>query len=132
VALVWVMLRENAKRTLMAAAIALPLMVGLLISFSRGAWLSTMPSIAIVVAIVLIKSRRRTHYLRFATVGGVGIIVLIAAVGLATQLDDQGHEQLAQRANVDQSDDEGPEGRVGGQQKARALIVEHPFGIGTH
>ena len=39
---------------------------------------------------------------------------------------------MEQRANLDQSYDEGPEGRFGGQQKARALIVEHPFGIGTY
>jgi hypothetical protein len=39
-----------------------------MISFSRGAWLSTALSIAIVIAIVIIGSRRRTDYLRFATV----------------------------------------------------------------
>jgi O-antigen ligase len=131
-ALVWIMLREKAKRAFLAAAVALPLMLGLLISFSRGAWLSTLLSIAIVVAIVLIGSRRRTDYLRFATVRVVGVVALVVAIGLATQLDDQVHDLLAERANLDQSYDEGPDGRFGGQQKARALIVEHPFGIGTH
>ena len=33
---------------------------------------------------------------------------------------------------MDQSYDSGPEGRFGGQQKARRLIVENPLGIGTH
>ena len=132
VTLVWIMLRDNTKRALIAAAVALPLLVGLLISFSRGAWLSTALSIAIVIAIVLIGSRRRTDYLRFATFGVVGIVALITAVGVATQLDGQIQDLLEQRANLDQSYDEGPEGRFGGQQKARALIVEHPFGIGTY
>jgi hypothetical protein len=131
VTLVWIMLRENARRALIAAAVALPLVVGLLISFSRGAWISTTFSILIVVAVVLIWSRRRTDHLRFATFGVVGLMALIAAVGAATQLDEQVYDLLVQRANFDQSYDEGPDGRFGGQQKARALIVEHPLGIGT-
>ena len=131
VTLVWIMLRDSPKRALIAAAVALPLMVGLLISFSRGAWLSTSLSIAIVIAIVIIGSRRRTDYLRFATVGVVGVVALITAVGVATHVDNHLQDLLEQRANLDQSYDEGPEGRFGGQQKARELIVEHPFGIGT-
>ena len=55
----------------------------------------------------------------------------MSALAVATQLD-QVRDLLGQRANLDQSYDEGPNGRFGGQQKARALIVEHPFGIGTH
>jgi O-antigen ligase len=39
---------------------------------------------------------------------------------------------LTERATLDQSYDVGPEGRFGGQQKARNLILENPFGIGTH
>jgi O-antigen ligase len=131
VAVAWVLLRDHAQRSLIAAAIGLPLVVGLLISFSRGAWLSTALSISIVVAIVLLRSRRRTDFLRFGTVGVVGVVALMAAIGAATQLD-QVRGLMEQRANLDQSYDEGPDGRFGGQQKARALIVEHPFGIGTH
>jgi O-antigen ligase len=131
VTVVWVLLRDGARRSLIAAAVALPLVVGLLISFSRGAWLSTAFSVAIVVAIVLIRSRRRSDFMRFGTVGVVGAVALIAAIGIATQLD-QVRDLLEQRANLDQSYDEGPDGRFGGQQKARALILEHPFGIGTH
>ena len=37
----------------------------------------------------------------------------------------------SERASLDQSYDEGPEGRFGGQQKAAGLILEHPFGIGA-
>ena len=33
---------------------------------------------------------------------------------------------------MDQSYDHGPEGRFGGQAKARALIIDNPLGIGTH
>jgi O-antigen ligase len=84
-----------------------------------------------MVAIVLIRSRRRTDFTRFGTMSVIGVIALVGAIGVATQLD-QVSDLLDQRANLDQGYDEGPDGRFGGQEKARALIVEHPFGIGTH
>ena len=45
---------------------------------------------------------------------------------------DQVRDLLQERASLDQSYDQGPEGRFGGQQKARALIIANPLGIGTH
>ncbi len=39
---------------------------------------------------------------------------------------------LSERASLEQSYDSGPEGRFGGQAKAVDLILEHPFGVGTH
>ena len=33
---------------------------------------------------------------------------------------------------MDQSYDQGPEGRFGGQEKAQRLVLDHPLGIGTH
>ena len=131
VAAVWVMLRETPRRAMIAAGIALPLIVGLLISFSRGAWLSAGLSIAIVVCVALLRSRRKTDFRRFGGVGAAGVIALLLGVGIATQFE-QVRGLLEQRANLDQSYDQGPDGRFGGQQKARALILEHPFGIGTH
>ncbi|WP_052699337.1 O-antigen ligase [Hyphomicrobium sp. 99] len=131
VSLVWVMLRGRPKHALVAAAVAFPLVIGLLISFSRGAWISTALSVCILIGIVLFRSRRSTDFNRFGKVTIIGIVGLMGALALATQID-QVRDLLSQRANLDQSYDEGPNGRFGGQQKARALIVEHPFGIGTH
>jgi O-antigen ligase len=47
------------------------------------------------------------------------------------QIEDV-HTLLEQRASLEQSYDQGPEGRFGGQAKAVELIVENPLGIGTH
>ena len=131
VTVVWVMLRGRPLHALIAAAVALPLVIGLLVSFSRGAWISTFLSVAILAGFVLFRSRRATDFNRFGKVSIIGIAGLMCALAMATQLD-QVRDLLSQRANLDQSYDEGPNGRFGGQQKARALIVEHPFGIGTH
>jgi O-antigen ligase len=131
VSVVWVMLRGRPKHALIAAVVTLPLVVGLLISFSRGAWSSTVLSISIMIGIILIRSRRRSDFTRFWTMSIIGAVALACAIGVATQLD-QVRDLLDQRANLDQGYDEGPDGRFGGQAKARALILEHPFGIGTH
>jgi hypothetical protein len=39
---------------------------------------------------------------------------------------------MNERASMDQSYDNGPDGRFGGHAKARRLILDNPFGIGTH
>ena len=131
VSVVWVMLRGRPMHALIAAAVALPLIIGLLVSFSRGAWISTAFSLFILIAIVLFRSRRATDFNRFGKVSIIGATGLMCALALASQLD-QVRNLLGQRANLDQSYDVGPNGRFGGQEKARALIVENPFGIGTH
>ena len=131
VTLLWLMLRANGRHALLSAVLMVPLVVGLLISFSRGAWISTALSAFIVIGVVLLRSRRKSDFRRFGLVGAIGFAGLLLAVGAATQ-SPQVRELLEQRANLDQSYDQGPDGRFGGQQKARRLILENPFGIGTH
>lgn len=127
----WVMLREPAKRAWIAAFISLPMTVGLLISFSRGAWISAAVSVGILVWIAFVRSRRRSDFRRMGAVATIGSVGLMVAILGALQVE-QVRNLLQERASMDQSYDHGPEGRFGGQQKARSLILEHPFGIGTH
>jgi O-antigen ligase len=122
---VWSMLRERSRRAWVAAAVALALVLGVLISFSRGAWISTGVSVLILAWITLVRSRRRTDFNRFASVGVLG------SLGVILQLDAV-EDLMTERASLEQSYDTGPEGRFGGQAKAVDLILEHPFGIGTH
>ena len=131
IACFWVMLRQPPRRALLAAAIALPLVIGLLISFSRGAWISVGLSTAILASIALISSRRNTDFQRFGTFAAVGTGAIIVAL-LAVMQIEQVRSLLEQRASFDQSYDSGPEGRFGGQAKARQLILDNPMGIGTH
>ena len=131
VACVWVMLREPAAKARLALATALPLVLGMLLCFSRGAWISVAVSLAVLVVIAFVTSRRRTDFKRFRNfaLAGTGA-VLIALVGILQV--EQVRNLLDERASLDQSYDNGPEGRFGGQAKARALIIANPLGIGTH
>ncbi|HPG88949.1 MAG TPA: O-antigen ligase family protein [Hyphomicrobium sp.] len=127
----WIMFREPAKRALVAAFVVLPMIIGLLLCFSRGAWISVALSIAILGAITLFTSRRRTDFHRMGMVGVTGVVTATLALFAVMQVENV-RALLDQRASLDQSYDVGPEGRFGGQEKARGLILENPLGIGTH
>jgi O-antigen ligase len=127
----WIMLREPAKRAAVAGFVALPLIIGLLISFSRGAWISTGLSLAILAGLTVFTSRRRTDLSRLSVVGMAGIAAAALALFAVFQIE-QVRTLFSERASLDQSYDVGPDGRFGGQEKARNLILENPFGIGTH
>lgn len=128
---VWAALRLPWRRAMFAAAVALPLMLALLLSFSRGAWASTAFSILAVVWLLLVTTRRAADYRRLVAGAALGTVTLAAAIGGALELDAIG-DLFEQRASLDQSYDEGPDGRFGGQAKAVGLILGNPFGIGTH
>ncbi|MEQ1651431.1 MAG: O-antigen ligase family protein [Hyphomicrobium sp.] len=128
---VWIMLREPAKRAAVAAFVLLPLVIGLLVSFSRGAWISAILSVAILGALTLLTSRRKTDFQRMGVVGIAGVMAAAIAVFAVLQVE-QVRSLFSERASLDQSYDVGPEGRFGGQEKARNLILQNPFGIGTH
>jgi len=131
VATVWTALRAPIRQALLAAMVSLPLILGMLLTFSRGAWIATAFSLLVAVWLALVTSRRARDMQRLALVSALGTMVLIALIGAALQLDAV-EDLFRERASFDQSYDEGPEGRFGGQAKAVGLILEHPFGIGTH
>lgn len=131
VATAWATLREPIRNAVIAAAVCLPLCLALLLTFSRGAWISTALSLLVAVWLALVTTRRASDFRRLAIVAAIGTGTLIAVLGAALQLEAvQGLFQ--ERASLDQSYDMGPEGRFGGQAKAVGLILENPFGIGTH
>lgn len=129
--LTWNMLRAEMRIALLSAVLALLLAIGLLVSFSRGAWMAGAGAIGIVLWVLVVRSRRRADFYRLGTAGMLGALGLAASLMLVLQIDSV-RSLLEQRASLDQSYDVGPEGRFGGQEKARQLILDHPLGIGTH
>ena len=74
--------------------------------------------------------RNNRARLRFAVLAAMGVVALSALVLVALQFDAVSG-LASQRASLDQSYDEGPEGRFGGQQKAAGLILQNPLGLGA-
>ncbi|MFT5508307.1 MAG: hypothetical protein ACI89J_001381 [Hyphomicrobiaceae bacterium] len=129
--LVWLLLRHPTRQSLVPGMLFLFMAPALLISFSRGAWISLAVSLAVLGAIALMRTRRRSDHMRMAIYSVVGLATIVVTVMAVMQIPKVS-KLMQQRASLTQGYDEGPEGRFGGQAKAVKLILENPFGIGTH
>lgn len=106
------------------------LMLAVFLSFSRGAWINLVVSLAIFGYLALATSSKAIVRLKIVALLALGAI-MAAGVVIAALSNDQVRELVSQRASLDQSYDTGAEGRFGGQEKAVGLILEHPLGIGA-
>lgn len=126
----WMILRAPVRKAALAAAASVPLVLALLLSFSRGAWISAAVSLLVAVWLALVTTRRKGDHIRLVAAGTAGALALAGLVAAALSNEAVGN-LFAERASLDQSYDIGPEGRFGGQAKAAGLIIDNPFGIGT-
>lgn len=129
--LIWQTLRADRRRAIVSALGAAFIGLGVLLSFSRGAWISLALSLAVVGVASLAHARRRDDFRRLLMIVFAAPVLLVAGAIAVTQVEPIA-VLLEQRASLDQSYDQGPEGRFGGQAKAWSLILDNPQGIGTH
>ena len=106
------------------------LSMGALLSFSRGAWAAIAIALIIYLYLTFVTSRRNSLRLKIILLCMFGAVFLSLFVSIAMQFDAISG-LLSERASLDQSYDQGPEGRFGGQKKARDLIIINPLGIGA-
>jgi O-antigen ligase len=104
--------------------------LALLLSFSRGAWLSAAASLLVFGYLSLVTARTTRRQLRLILLAGFGVVGSAGIVGAALQLEAV-EALMAERASLQQDYDVGPQGRFAGQEKAKALILERPLGIGA-
>ena len=117
------------KAMLGAAAFAF-LSLGLLLSFSRGAWTNAGIALLVYGMFYVINVGSNRARLKFLGTLVFGVVALGVMLAIALQIDEVAN-LLQQRAALTQGYDEGPDGRFGGQQKAMRLIVDNPLGIGA-
>ncbi len=102
----------------------------ILLSFSRGAWINMAIAFAIYGYFSFVSAPTNLQRLKMIALGAAGAFVVFGSLIAATQIDAVG-TLLEERAQLSQSYDEGPEGRFGGHEKAKRLILENPLGIGA-
>jgi len=125
-----VAIRRGALAVALALAAAGVLALGILLSFSRGAWINLAISGTIWAYLTFVTAQHDRLRLRLVALGGVAVVVIGLVVVVALQ-NEQVSGLLSQRASMDQSYDYGPDGRMGGQKKAIAAILANPFGLGA-
>lgn len=123
-------LERRFRHMLLPLATAGLLMLAVFLSFSRGAWINLVVTLAIFGYLALATSSRSIVRLKIIALLALGSI-MAAALVLAALSNDQVRDLVNERASLDQSYDTGAEGRFGGQAKAVDIILEHPLGIGA-
>jgi hypothetical protein len=124
-------LNEPLRRTLLPGAMLLVLSFALLLTFSRGTWLNAAVAITLYVYFSMVFAPGSRHRLKMALLGSLALLAAAGVLVAAIQ-HEAVSDLLSQRAALTQDYDVGPQGRFGGQEKAKALIVENPLGIGAH
>ena len=106
------------------------LTLGLLLSFSRGAWAILVMALAIYMYLIFVTTSRNSMRLKLVLLCFFGAIAFILFIAVAMQFDAISGI-LLERASLSQTYDQGPQGRFGGQLKALQIIAANPLGIGA-
>jgi hypothetical protein len=121
--------RGTLRQAVPAAAILAVLMLGLLLSFSRGAWIHFAMSAAIMTGLLFLTARSGAERARIVLVVLAGLAVLALLIGLALSIDTIA-ALMRERASLSQSYDSGPMGRFGRHAYGWQMALERPLGIG--
>lgn len=124
------LLTRHGKRRLLDLFVMGILLAGILMSFSRGAWLMLL--IASGSFILIYFASASTSRQRLQIVSLVMLCLLALAVVLFTALQFEKVQELWHlRTSLMMEYDVGDSGRFAGHQKAMQLILENPLGIGA-
>ena len=121
------MLTRGVK--LVNLGVAVLLLGGLLLSFSRGAWLHFVVTAIAAIALLLAAApdrRMRGRIILLGVIAAAGMaLLLVALVSI-----DSVHDMFIERAKAIQPYDVGPGGRFWEQRLALNAILDHPNGMG--
>ena len=106
------------------------LLLAVLLSLSRGAWAATGVAVLIYGYLSFVTAKRNLDRLKLIGLASAGAAAAVLIL-VATLQSDATSKLFEERAQLSQSYDEGPDGRFGGHEKARDLILMHPLGIGA-
>jgi hypothetical protein len=118
--------REISLRALIVLGI---LLLGILLSFSRGAWINFGTASAVTLFLMLITAPTPQVRLRLVSVSVVGLCVLAGCFVVLLSLDSV-RDMFAVRAQAVQYYDVGEGGRFKLQELALAALFDYPFGMG--
>jgi hypothetical protein len=117
--------RDMAKASLVLAVT----LVAILLSFSRGAWIHFGLSAVLMVGLLFLTARSSHERARIVIVCAAGLVILAGLVVVALSFDKIA-ELMRERANFNQSYDNGPMGRFGRHVYGWQMALDLPNGIG--
>ena len=105
------------------------LILGVLLSFSRGAIIDAAGSVAILLGATFLtaeSARLRARTVTIVVVAAALVAVLVAGAMAVPEV----REMLTSRATLTEDYDSGPQGRFGNQVRSIPLLLDLPFGFG--
>jgi hypothetical protein len=105
------------------------ILTGLLLSFSRGAWINFAVAGAVNLSLAIMIAPNPRARLRIVVIGLVSLAVLVAFVGVLLSFQTV-REMYAQRAQAIQYYDVGEGGRFRLQELALGALLNYPNGMG--
>ncbi len=120
---------KRARRVLATVFMLLVIVVGDLLSFSRGSWAATFVATTLMVfsAYATTKDAQLRRRIAIFTLAAV-VLVLLVLLGLLSM--ESTREFFLQRASATQEYDEGATGRFGNQLRALPMLLERFWGFG--
>jgi hypothetical protein len=107
------------------------LLIGLLMSFSRGAWLNFAIAALVSGGLMFLTAPSPRVRFRLVAMGIIGLMMLTGLVAAALSIDAVGN-MFEERAKVTQYYDTGDRGRFTTQLEALDLVLDHPNGVGPY
>lgn len=123
------LLTGQYRSFILNAGIAGILTLGLLFSFSRGAWAHFVGATALLIILSFVTAPTNKERVRIAAFAAAGVAAAIVLLGLILSIDAVA-TLFQERASLVQSYDAGPQGRFGRHIEGFLLMLDHPFGIG--
>jgi hypothetical protein len=105
--------------------------LGLLLSFSRGAWIHFIISAVVMLILTFLTAPDARTRARLVMLSTASVVALTGLVALALSFDSVG-EMFQARFKLTQSYDVGNAGRFGLQQAGVGAALETPGGFGPH
>jgi hypothetical protein len=121
------LLRERFRLTDLAALGVI--LIGLLLSFSRGAWMHFAVSAGLMVGLCYVTAAHQKLRLRISLLTGISIAAFAALVLIMLSIPSVS-SMLAERAHLFNSYDVGTGGRFTLQQLALSAVLDYPNGMG--
>jgi len=117
------------KNAIGALGPLLIMLVGILLSFSRGAWGVVIASIALLIIFTFLTTRSAALRWRIVVLTALGVLGLVALVMAALSIPSIS-DILVSRATLNQEYDVGELGRFGAQLRSIPMLLDLPFGFG--
>lgn len=124
------MTTDKAWRASLMSLLAGLFCLGLLVSFSRGAWFNAVVALLVYAYMVFVVARSNFFRIKFLMLIAFAACCTALVLAAAIQIDSIGN-LVSERASLTLSYDTGPEGRFGGQFLALETIASNPMGIGA-